>query len=225
MDILKVILTSFLSVTALFIIAKLMGHKQIAQLDFFDYISGITIGSIAAELATELEAPYRPLISLLIYGLVSLGLSMLTHKNAKMRKYVNGTPTILLSDGKLFRENLKKAKIDLSEFMLMCREQGHFDLEEIYLAVFEHNGKLSILPKAANRPLTPSDMSVEVSQTCIGVELVMDGRVMGENLTRIGRDGIWLDKRLGEQACKAAEVLLAIYHTESDKLTVYRNNG
>ena len=64
MEMVKVILTALLSVVSLFIITKIMGHKQVAQLDFFDYINGITIGSIAAELATELDEPYKPLIAL-----------------------------------------------------------------------------------------------------------------------------------------------------------------
>ncbi|MBQ8859353.1 MAG: DUF421 domain-containing protein, partial [Clostridia bacterium] len=97
MEITKVILTALLSVTALFVIAKIMGHKQVSQLDFFDYISGITIGSIAAELATELEEPYKPLIALVIYGLASLLLNLLAHKLPKTRKYINGTPTILMN--------------------------------------------------------------------------------------------------------------------------------
>ena len=80
MEFIKVILTSILSVVSLFVIAKIMGHKQMAQLDFFDYITGITIGSIAAELATELEAPWKPLVAMIIYGLVALGLTILAHK-------------------------------------------------------------------------------------------------------------------------------------------------
>ncbi|MDY3784821.1 MAG: DUF421 domain-containing protein, partial [Eubacteriales bacterium] len=140
MDIIKVILTSLLSVAALFIITKIMGHKQVAQLDFFDYVSGITIGSIGAELATNLEEPWKPLIALGIYGGVSVILSLLTHKFPKTRKYINGTPTILMNEGKIYRKNLKKAKLDLSEFMLLCREQGYFDLDEIQTAIFEHNG-------------------------------------------------------------------------------------
>ena len=86
MEIIQVILTALLSVAALFIIAKTMGHKQVAQLDFFDYISGITIGSIGAELATELEKPYKPLIALAIYGLASLTLNLIAHKMPKTRK-------------------------------------------------------------------------------------------------------------------------------------------
>ena len=123
MDIVKVILTALLSVAALFIITKIMGHKQVSQLDFFDYVSGITIGSIGAELATELEEPHKPLIALAIYGLVSLTLNLLAHKLPRTRKYINGTPTILMNGGKLYRNNFKKSKLDLSEFMLLCREQ------------------------------------------------------------------------------------------------------
>lgn len=224
MDIIKVILTSLLSVVALFIITKIMGHKQVAQLDFFDYVSGITIGSIGAELATELEAPERPLIALAFYGFASLVLNMLAHKMPKTRKYINGTPTILMNDGKLYRKNLKQAKIDLSEFMLLCREQGYFDLDEIQTAVFEHNGKLSILPKAANRPITPDDLKITAKATHIGIEIIMDGRVMGENLSRIGCDINWLTKRLRAEGHKdVKEIFLAIYRPEEDRLTLYPN--
>ena len=224
MDIIKVILTAILSVAALFIIAKIMGHKQVAQLDFFDYVSGITIGSIGAELATELEEPYKPLIALCVWGSASLVLNLIAHKLPKTRKYINGTPTILLSGGKLYRKNIKQAKLDLSEFMLLCREQGYFDLDEIQTAVFEHNGKLSILPKAANRPATPEDLGITAKATHIGVEVIMDGRVMGENLCRMGRDGNWLEKQLKAQGCKSAgDIFLAVYRPEEDRLTLYPN--
>ena len=226
MEIIKVILTALLSVASLFIITKIMGHKQVAQLDFFDYVSGITIGSIGAELATELEKPYKPLIALAIYGLASLLLNLLAHKIPRTRKYINGTPTILMNDGNLYRKNLKKAKLDLSEFMLLCREQGYFDLDEIQTAIFEHNGKLSILPKAANRPATPDDLKITAKATHIGVEVIMDGRVMGENLSRMGRDVNWLTKQLKIQGCKdAKEIFLGIYRPAADKLTLYKNEG
>lgn len=225
MDFIKVILTSLLSVTTLFVIAKVMGHKQVAQLDFFDYISGITIGSIAAELATELEEPYKPLIALVIYGVVSIVLSVLTNKLPRIRKFINGTPAILLNNGKLYRKNLKKAKLDLSEFMLLCREQGYFDLDEIQTAVYEYNGKLSVLPKAVYRPATPNDLNIMVPAAHIGIEVIMDGRIIGENLSRWGRNEKWLDKQLKAQGCKSAkEVFLGIYHTEENKLSIYSSD-
>lgn len=224
MDIIKVVLTALLSVIALFIVTKLMGHKQVAQLDFFDYVSGITIGSIGAELATELESPLKPLLALGIYGVVSILLNLITSKFPKMRKYINGTPTILMNDGKIYRKNLKQAKLDLSEFMLMCRERGYFDLADIQTAIFEHNGKLSILPKAENRPATPSDLKIAAQATHIGAEVIMDGQIMGENLFRVGRDENWLKKRLNLQGHKnAKEIFLGVYCLDEDKLTLYPN--
>ena len=222
MEIISVILTAILSVVSIFIITKIMGHKQVAQLDFFDYISGITIGSIAAELATELEEWHKPLIALIIYGLASILLNVLARKFPQTRKYINGTPTILMDGDRIYRKNLKKAKLDLSEFMLLCREQGYFKLDEIQTAIFEHNVKLSILPKAANRPITPSDLKITAKANYIGIEVIMDGRVMGENLSRMGHDINWLNLQLQSQGYKnPKEILLAIYHKEDNKLTIF----
>ncbi len=199
MDFIKLILTSLLSVMSLFLIAKVMGHKQVAQLDFFDYINGITIGSIAAELATDLEKPWKSLIAMLVYGIIAVGLSLVTNKFPKIRKYVNGSPTILMNDGKIYRKNMKKAKLDLSEFLTMCREQGYFDLNDIQTAIFEYNGKLTILPNSANRPITPADIELHPEPDHINTELIMDGRIMGENLKRMGLDLKWLEKQIKAQ--------------------------
>ena len=226
MEIIKVILTAILSVVALFVITKIMGHKQVAQLDFFDYVSGITIGSIGAELATELEEPYKPLIALIVWGGASLILNLLAHKLPRTRKYINGTPTILMNEGKIYRKNLKKAKLDLSELLLLCREEGYFDLDEIQLAVFEHNGKLSILPKAANRPATPEDLKITAKATHIGVEVVMDGRMIGDNLSRAGKDEAWLKSQLKLQGYRDVKaIFLGVYRPEEDKLTLYPNES
>ncbi len=211
MDIIKVILSSLLSVVALFIIAKALGHKQMAQLDFFDYVTGITIGSIAAELATELEAPWKPLIAMVIYGMVALGLTVLAHKFPKTRKYVNGTPTIIMNDGKLYRKNMKKAKLELSEFMVLCRQEGYFDINDIQTAIFEYNGRITILPKNQKRPLTPEDMNITTEEAAICTEIIMDGRILHENLKRLGLNLEWLDKQLKMQKYNSAkEIYLGI---------------
>ena len=221
MDIFRLLLTAGLSVVALFVITKIMGHKQVAQLDFFDYVSGITIGSIGAELATELESPWKPLVALIAWGAVSLLLNFITSRLPRSRKYINGTPTILMHEGKIYRENLKKARLDLSEFLLLCRERGFFDLEDIQTAVFEHNGKLSVLPKAAKRPTTPEDLKIATREAHIGVELIMDGRIMGENLSRIGRDERWLKGEIKRQGYKdESDIFLAIFR-ESEGMSVY----
>lgn len=223
MEFIKLIGTSFLSVISLFLIAKVMGHKQLAQLDFFDYICGITIGSIAAELATELEAPWKPLTSLVIYGGVAVILSLITHKIPLSRKFINGSPSIILDNGKLYRKNMKKAKIDLSEFMVMCREQGYFDLTDIQTAVFETNGQLSILPTSIKRPSTPEDLNLEPEPAHINTEIIMDGRIMKENLKRMGTDEIWLQKELKKQGYKNAKEIFLGVCDNNLKVTLFKN--
>lgn len=221
MEMIKVLLTSLLSVGALFLIAKVMGHKQMSQLDFFDYISGITIGSIAAELATELEAPLKPLVAIGVYGAVAVLLSKVTSLFPKTRKYINGSPTILMHNGKIYRQNLKKAKLDLSEFMVMCRQQGYFNMGDIQTAVFEFNGKLSILPISTKRPANPGDLNVSPPPESIQTEVIMDGRILDENLKRKGLDGKWLQKQLAAQGYRGPEEVFLALCDENNQLTAF----
>ena len=221
MDIIKVILTSILSTATLFVIAKILGHKQMSQLDFFDYITGITIGSIAAELATELEKPWKPFIAMIIYGAVTFGLTLLTSKMPRMRKFINGTPTIIMNDGKIYRKNMKKAKLDLSEFMVMCRQEGYFNLDDIQTAVFEYNGRLTVLPKSTKRPINPTDMNLVPPVESINVEVIMDGRILGENLTRLGLDAVWLGKQLESQGHKNTKQIFLGICDDKHQLTLF----
>ena len=211
MAVLTLCLTTVGSFAVLFLSAKLIGHKQIAQLDFFDYITGITIGSIAAEMATELEEPWKPMIAMVIYGGITLALSLISSRFPRSRKYLNGTPTILMDHGKLYYENLKKARLDLSEFLVLCRQQGYFDLTTIQTAIFEYNGKLTILPVTTQRPVTPQDLDLNPDQELIFTELIMDGRILEDNLHRMGLDRTWLDKQLKQRHISSAkEVFLAV---------------
>ena len=205
-------------------IAKIMGHKQMAQLDFFDYITGITIGSIAAELATELESPWKPLIAMIIYGFVAYGLTVLAHKFPKTRKYINGTPTIVLNQGKLYRENMKKAKLELSEFMVLCRQEGYFNINDIETAIFEYNGRITILPKSEKRPLTPEDMNLTPEKAEISTELIMDGRILHENLKRLGLDLTWLDHELKKQKYNNAKEIYLGICDQNHTLTLFPVN-
>ncbi|MCH5303261.1 MAG: DUF421 domain-containing protein [Ruminococcus sp.] len=223
MEVCKVILASVFSAAVLFVIGKVMGHKQISQFDFFDYITGITIGSIAAELAITLEKPWwKPTVAMLVYGAISITLSIVADKFPRTRKYINGTPTIIMNNQKLYRKNLKKAKLDLSEFMLMCRQEGYFNLEDIQTAIFEVNGKLTILPTSKKRPLNPEDICLSPEPEYINTEVIMDGRILDENLNRMGLDKIWLKRQLEKQGFKnAKEVFLGICDN-NNKLTLYK---
>ena len=103
METAKIVLASLLSYAALFLSAKLIGRKQVSQLDFLDYITGITIGSIGAELATDLENMWKPLVAIAVYALITWLLSLMNQKSLRARKFSNGSPTIVMDNGKLYR--------------------------------------------------------------------------------------------------------------------------
>lgn len=222
---LTLFLTTLGSFGALFLAAKVIGHKQIAQLDFFDYITGITIGSIAAEMATELEEPWKPLFAMLLYGGITLLLSVASNKFPRARRYFYGTSIILMDAGVLYRGNLKKAKLDLNEFMVLCRQQGYFDLTGIQTAIFEYNGRLTILPVSTQRPATPNDMALAPEQELLFTEVIMDGRIQEEHLRQLGLNLTWLERQLKQRNIHSArEVFLAVCD-KNQKLVIYQNNS
>lgn len=223
MEFLKVALTSLLSAVTLFVIAKFIGHKQMSQLDFFDYITGITIGSIGAELATELEKPLKPFVAMLVYGAITVLLSLITSKFPKMRKVINGTPIIIMNNGKIYRKNMKKAKIDLSEFLVLCRQAGYFNLADIQTAVFEYNGRLTVLPVSTRRPLNPEDVKLTPQPEYISAEVIMDGRVLDENLKRMGVDIKWLENQIKKQGFKNVKEIFLGVCDRNKQLQLYGN--
>ena len=199
-----------------------MGNKQLSQLSMFDYIIGISIGSIAAECSFEDKHPERMVVAMVIYALSAYLVSRLTEKSTHMRKILIGRPLILLDNGKLYRENFKKAKIDLSDFLTHCRNQGYFDLSEIQTAVFEYNGSLSILPAETERPLTPSDIELKPKQQKLMVNVILDGRVNEENLKITGNNSVWLERQLHKQGFhNAKEVYLGAVNTVDNTLSLY----
>ncbi len=224
MQVLTLCLTALSSFGVLFLTAKLIGHKQIAQLNFFDYVTGITIGSIAAEMATELEEPWKPLTAVLLYGGVTLLLSIITNKFPRTRRYFYGTSTVLLDHGTLYRENLKKAKLDLDEFLVLCRQQGYFDLSSIQTALFEYNGRLTILPVSTQRPATPADLALAPEQELLFTELIMDGQIQEEHLQKLGLDRTWLDKQLKQRSIHSARDVFLAVCDQNKNLRIYPNN-
>lgn len=220
MDLLRVIVTSLVSLAALFLLTKLMGNKQVSQMNLFDYIVGITIGSIAAEMATELDTPENSLVAMAVYAVVAVGISLLTNKSLAARRVMTGKPLVLMDGGTIYRENLKKAKMDLSEFLMYCRIGGFFDLNQIQTALLEHNGTVTFLPVELQRPATPADFSLQPTQTMLQTPVILDGEVLPGNLQRVGKDVTWLMRQLEKQGYQEPEaVFLAL--ADGNLLTVY----
>lgn len=225
-DLLTVAAASLGSIIVLFLISKMIGSKQISQLNMFDYINGITIGSIAAEMATALETDFlRPLLAMLIYGAAAVLFSYVNHKSVRCRRVLEGRAVILLEDGKIYRDNLKKMRLDLNEFLTQCRVQGFFHLGDIELAIIEPNGSISILPKSEKRPIIPEDLKLSPDREEVEVNVIMDGKILSENLKHMGKDESWLEKQLIQQKIsKLSDVFLATL-TKSNTLSIYVNKN
>ena len=210
------------SIIVIFVLTKLMGYRQMSQMSMFDYITGITIGSIAAEMATSLEENFmQPLVAMIVYALVAMFLSFLGTKSVKARKILEGRPMVLLNSGELYLKNLKKAKIDLNDLLMQCRVNGYFDLSKIETVILEGNGQLSILPKVSERPATPADFSLSPAQDFMVANVIIDGKIMKENLRHAGRDEKWLLAHMkGQGASRIEDVVLATCSMDG-QLTVF----
>jgi uncharacterized membrane protein YcaP (DUF421 family) len=219
----KIILLSLFALSVLFIIAKLIGNKQISQLGVFDYIIGITIGNIAAEMATGLsENWYEPLTALLVFGIASCTISFICTKSIKMRRLLWGKPLVLYHNGDFFGKNLFKAKLDVSEFQMICRTSGYFNLADIGTAVLEPNGKISLIPVAAKKPLMSEDLNLYPKQEEITANIIIDGKVLEPVLKQLGKNKIWLNDQLNAQGFgDIKEIQLATYDTSGD-VSIYR---
>lgn len=211
MDFFRVFITAPISLTVLFLLAKLMGNKQMSELNMFDYINGITIGSIAAELATgEFTDIYDGVMAMVIYSLIAIMLTFLSQKSLLLRRFITGKSIIIYDNGKFYNKNLSTAKIDINEILVMCRSKGYFNFDEIQTVILESNGQLSILPKDKNRPLTPDDMKITVLQSGVEAVVIQDGKVLERNLFKATGNNIeWLKKELKKQNIKTSEVFIA----------------
>ena len=223
-EIIHTIVLSIVSLAVLFLLTKLMGYRQMSQMSLFDYINGITIGSIAAELATNLEDYQRPLTAMIIYGLATVLLSLLTGKFICMRRFLNGEPLILLHHGTLYEQNLRKAKIDLNEFLEQCRVSGYFDVSQLQAVILEGNGRLSFLPKTKERPVTPSDLNLEPEDEDLTAALVLDGHIMEHNLHHSGKNEKWLTTQLCALGFPEVKDVLLATCDLNNKLTVFAKN-
>jgi len=223
MDVLKICGTATASVIVLFLLTKLMGQKQISQLSLFDYINGITIGSIAAEMATALEQDFwLPLTAMVIYTLFSLLIAVLERKSIKLNKFFVGNPNILLENGVLYEKNLRRAHLSVTEFLSQCRIGGFFNLSDIQCAILEPNGSISFLPKGDMRPVPPADMQIAAAPSTLLPNVIVDGKIFCANLRALGLNEAWLLKQLEKQCVSSpADVFLATVDAQK-QLSVYK---
>ena len=220
-------INSFTSFWFLFIISKLLGKKQIAQLEFIDYAVGISLGSIAAEWAASDDRPfYYYAIAMAMFFVLAFLVAIIGRKSSFFKRLFKGKPVTLIYEGKILSEGLNKSKIDVNDLLSMLREKGYFDPNDVAYAIFETSGKLSVLPKGGQKPVVIEDVDKrKIKQASLTDVLVVDGVVSRSGLNEIGKSRAWLLKKLQiKDERELKKVILATYDDENNALNVHYKN-
>ena len=223
-ELFNVVIRGLLSLITLFLVTKLIGKKQVSQLSLFDYVIGISIGNFAAEMTINLESEeLYGIIAVLLFGGIAYLVSVGTMKSIKLRRFFMGSPTILIEHGKILQDNFYKVKYDINDMFEQCRVNGYFDISEIDYAIVEANGELSILAKSEYLPVNRNDMKLKVSKNGLCANVIIDGKVMYNNLKKINKDEKWLNKELKLKGKDISDIILATVDI-NDKVVFYERN-
>lgn len=213
---------TLLVLTVLFFMVKLMGKKQVSQMNMFDYIIGITLGSIVADVSMDIEKNLLSGIScILLYCFISIIISELSLKSIKLREFFNGKDTIIIERGKLLKKNMKSCKITVNNLETEARLMGYFSLDEIDYAIMEKNGKISFKPKEKNKPLEKGDYLDKVIDDGLVYNLIIDGEYVVNNMEKVGKDKKWINHYLKVNGYKLSDILLLTIDG-NDKVMVYK---
>ena len=222
MDFFMLIIKSFFSLFALFIFTNALGKKQINQLNMFDYVIGISIGNVVAEMTVNKEVVFLDgIIVMGMYSLISIVISFLTTKSIVLRRIISGTPTTIIENGKIIEKALIKSKLDINELLEEARIDGYFDISEIEYAIMESNGKISFLPKSKYKPVTANDLKLKTNYKGLCTNVVIDGHIMNNNLKSINKNKNWLLRRLTNLNYKDIDKLLLVTCDSNEKLTIF----
>ncbi|QGR00060.1 DUF421 domain-containing protein [Paenibacillus psychroresistens] len=193
----------------LFVIARILGKKQISQLTFFEYIFGITLGELAGFMSTDIEGNYlHGIVALATWFVFAYLFEIITMKSIFLRKLVEGEGTVMIKDGKVLEANLKKERFTGDELMQSLRKKNVFNLADVEFALLESSGNLSVLVKQENQPVTPKDLGVKVVAQPESQIVINDGEIMEEPLAIIGFTKVWLNKELDKRDTPINSVFL-----------------
>lgn len=214
-----------LGFTLLFILTRFLGKRQVSHLTHFDYITGITIGSLAANMVVP-HQPAGPLLTAIAFwGTVTYLFHWLGLQGHSVQRGLNGAPTILVQHGQILEKNLRKNKVSLAELWSLLRSKGYFHLDEVEFALLETNGQLSVLPRSQYRPLQPRDLGLSTAYEGLTTQVLHEGTPMADGLSSIGLSEEWLQRELAEQGVTdPSEVFAAWIGTDGAlKIDRYRD--
>lgn len=196
-------------VVVLFFITKWLGKKQISELSFFEYVTGMSIGSIGAEVAVGLERNiFHGVIGIVIFAAIPFFAGLISLKSKGFRNFIEGKATVFIKDGKIMEDNLKKERYTTDELLELLRKKDVYQVADVEFAVLEATGDLSVMLKKENQPLTAKDLNLSVPPIKEPQTVIMDGVIMDEPLATIGRNRAWLHTELEKLGVTVENVFL-----------------
>ncbi|MCY8235086.1 DUF421 domain-containing protein [Priestia endophytica] len=208
-DWLDIVVRSLIFLVVLFLITKWLGKKQLSQLSFFEYVTGITIGSIGAEVITGLERNiFNGILGIVIFAAIPFLAGLLSLKSKGFRDFIEGKATVFIKDGKIMEDNLKKEKYTTDELLELLRKKNVFQAADVEFAALEPTGDLSVLLKKENQPVTAKDVNIKVAPIKEPQTVIMDGEILDEPLSTAGRSRSWLNTELEKQGVTIENVFL-----------------
>jgi len=200
MEALQAVLYSVMVFVLLLLFTRLIGKKFLAQMTFFDFVTGITIGTITGAFVTVEVRGFHVLISPLTLTLLVVMTGFLTLKSVPARKLLEGEPLVMVQNGKIYEKNMQKVRYNVDDLMMQLREKGVFDLSEVEFAILETHGQLSVLKKTQDLPVTPKDLGLETQYKGAASEIIRDGRIVEQNLKQNNLTHEWLYNQLAARS-------------------------
>lgn len=212
---------------AILFLARVIGKKQLSQLTFFHYVTGITFGSIAAEISAQTETPFWDgLLSLIWWTALTIFISYLSLKSEKLRVIFDDKPTVLIKNGTILPKNLKKARLSLDELGMLLREQSVFSVADVDYAVFETNGELSIMKKPALENATKQDVKASTAPAqYMPTEVISEGKIILQNLLNLNLTEDWLIRKLKKKNIQNVEDVFFAQVQENGSLYISLKSG
>ena len=191
------------------IVMRLMGKREIGQMQPFELAISIMIADLAATPMAETGIPISngivPILGLLVMHLV---ISTLNIKSTKAREIICGKPSILIYRGKIDEKNLRKERFTINELEERLRDNNIFNIGDVDYAILETSGQVTVIPKPNKRNTTPKDFNMEPEYEGISYDLVVDGKVMYKNLEKIGKNYKWLERQSEKFGINPEEALV-----------------
>jgi uncharacterized membrane protein YcaP (DUF421 family) len=191
------IVQTSLAFLSILIFTRIIGKQQVSQLTFYDYINGVTFGSIAATIATDPRGNlWHHMMDLLIFAILTLLIGYVVLKNRPLRKMLEGEPTVVIHNGKILENNMRLMRYNLDDLSMQLRQKDIFNISDVEFAILESDGQLSIQPKSQKRMVTPADLNLKTGYEGISSELIMDGEIITQNLQQNQLTREWLIQEL-----------------------------